>query len=104
MAHLDEAWNNKIFPNALESAAAAPAEIERNVLITLRDAPLGFNFMSSSVENCMQLCLAITVQRISNISSHPFLQIPQSLNRLHVLILCLIRIKDCTLQLSLSIH
>jgi hypothetical protein len=29
MAHLDEAWNNKIFPNALESAAAAaPAEKE----------------------------------------------------------------------------
>jgi hypothetical protein len=49
MAPLDEAWNNKIFPNALESAAAAPAEIERNVLITLRDAPLGFNLMSSSV-------------------------------------------------------
>jgi hypothetical protein len=65
MAHLDKAWNSPIFPNALESAAAASAEIER-WLITLRDAPLGFNFMSSSVENCMQLCLAITVQRIES--------------------------------------
>jgi hypothetical protein len=26
MAHMDEAWNNKIFPNALESATAASAE------------------------------------------------------------------------------
>jgi hypothetical protein len=29
MAHLDKAWNSPIFPNALESAAAASAEIER---------------------------------------------------------------------------
>jgi hypothetical protein len=34
----------------LESAAAA-AGIERNVLISLRDAPLVFNFMETSVEN-----------------------------------------------------
>jgi hypothetical protein len=44
-----------------------PAGIERNVLIILRDAPLGFNFMSTSVENCIiKLCLAMTVQRIES--------------------------------------